>query len=189
MSDRLEEFVKQNREQFDLHEPDPAVWLKINPAGVPMGKERRTGQRQMRWLRGVAAVAAVVAMIFAGFSAGIYFHPGEKSKTDRYSNELYLEIRETEVYYNQMVTARYEELEPYLADNRPARDMLSTDMEELDMGYRDLKEDLKDNASNPEVIEAMILNYRMKLEILEDLLNQLKEKENQDDEKDESVSL
>ncbi len=41
----------------------------------------------------------------------------------------------------------------------------------------------------PEVIEAMILNYRVKLEILEDLLNQLKEKENQDYEKDESYSL
>jgi len=61
-------------------------------------------------------------------------------------------------------------------------------MDELDEVYEELKEDLKDNASNPEVIEAMILNYRVKLEVLEDLLNQLKEKENQD-EKDESYSL
>jgi predicted CopG family antitoxin len=67
--------------------------------------------------------------------------------------------------------------------------MLTTDMEELDEVYAELKEDLKDNASNPEVIEAMILNYRVKLEILEDLLNQLKEKENQDGKKDESYSL
>jgi hypothetical protein len=41
----------------------------------------------------------------------------------------------------------------------------------------------------PRLIEAMILNYRVKLEILEDLLYQLKEKENQDDEENESVSL
>ena len=61
-------------------------------------------------------------------------------------------------------------------------------MEELDEVYDELKEDLKDNASNPEVIEAMILNYKVKLEILEDLLEQLKAKENQDEE-DESYSL
>ena len=35
----------------------------------------------------------------------------------------------------------------------------------------------------------MVLNYRVKLEILEDLLNQLNEKENQDYENDESYSL
>jgi predicted CopG family antitoxin len=67
--------------------------------------------------------------------------------------------------------------------------MLEDDMEELDEVYLELKEDLKDNVSNPEVIEAMILNYRVKLEILEDLLNQLNEKENQDYENDESYSL
>jgi len=179
MSDRLEDFVRQNREQFDLREPDPSIWLKINPANSRM-KERRS----MRWLR----VAAAVAIIFAGSTAGIYFLTGEKTETDHYS-KLYREIQETEQYYSQMVNQRYEELKPFLASDPVAEEMLNMDMEELDEVYRELKKDLKDNASNPEVIEAMILNYRVKLEILEDLLNQLKEKENQDYEKDESVSL
>ena len=38
MSDRLEDFVKQHREQFDLHEPDPSIWLKINPANAARGE-------------------------------------------------------------------------------------------------------------------------------------------------------
>ncbi len=181
MSDRLEDFVQQQREQFDLHEPDPSIWLKINPANVPVVKERRP----MRWLR----VAAAVAMIFGGSTAGIYFLTGEKAETDQLSNELYLEIQETEQYYSQMVTQRYDELKPFLMENPGALRMLTADMEELDEVYLDLKEDLKDNVSNLEVIEAMILNYRVKLEILEDLLNQLKEKENQDYENDESYSL
>ena len=179
MSDRLEDFVRQNREQFDLREPDPSIWLKINPANARM-KERRP----MRWLR----VAAAVAMIFAGSTAGIYFLTGEKAETDHYS-ELYNEIQETEQYYSQLVGQRYDELRPFLASDPAAEAMLSLDMTELDEVYSELKEDLKDNASNPEVIEAMILNYRVKLEILEDLLNQLKEKENQDYEEDESYSL
>jgi hypothetical protein len=180
MSDRLEEFVKQHREQFDLHEPDPSIWLKINPAGIPLKRERGS----LRWLR----VAASLAIIFAGFAAGIYFLSGGNAEQDLYSSELYQEIRETENYYNHMVSERYRELETYLVSDPAAMEMLDADMEELDQVYEELKEDLKDNASNPEVIEAMILNYRVKLEILEDLLNQLKQKENQDEE-DESYSL
>ena len=99
------------------------------------------------------------------------------------------DIMETEQYYSRMVSDRYEELQPFLVSDPAAKEMLATDMEELDEVYKELKKDLKDNASNPEVIEAMILNYRVKLEILEDLLYQLKEKENQDYEKDESYSL
>ena len=181
MSDRLEDFVKQHQEQFDLHEPDPSIWLKINPANARATSERKP----MRWLR----VAAAVAMIFAGSTAGIYFLTGNKAETDQYSSELYNEIQETEQYYSHMVSERYDELRPYLASDQAANEMLTADMEELDEVYGELKKDLKDNASNPEVIEAMILNYRVKLEILEDLLNQLKEKENQDYENDGSYSL
>jgi hypothetical protein len=181
MSDRLEDFVRQNREQFDRREPDPSIWLKINPARVPVAKERRS----LRWLR----VAAAVAMIFAGSTAGIYFLTGDRSHAEESFSEMYAEIRETEQYYSRMVSERYSELKPYLLNDPVAEEMLNMDMEELDQVYSELKEDLKDNASNSEVLEAMILNYRVKLEILEDLLYQLKEKENQDYEKDESYSL
>jgi len=181
MSDRLEDFVRQNREQFDRREPDPSIWLKINPAKVPVAKERRS----LRWLR----VAAAVAMIFAGSTAGIYFLTGDRARAEESFSEMYVEIRETEQYYSRMVSERYSELKPYLLNNPAAEEMLIMDMEELDQVYSELKEDLKDNASNSEVIEAMVLNYRVKLEILEDLLYQLKEKENQDYEKDESYSL
>ena len=178
--------MKQNREQFDLHQPDPSIWLKINPANVPLeGAPVVKGRKPVRWLR----VAAAVAMIFAGSSAGIYFLAGGNNKADMHSDQLLIEMQETQQYYTQMVAQRYDELRPFLATDPVANEMLTADMEELDEVYEDLKEDLKDNVSNPEVIEAMILNYRVKLEILEDLLNQLKEKENQDYENNESVSL
>ena len=180
MNDRLEDFVRKHRDQFDPHEPDPSVWLKIKPEGGIRSK--RAG---MRWLR----VAAAVAVIFAGSAAGFYFLTGGHGRAEQYGAELPQEVLETEQYYSRMVAERYSELGPYLADDPMTREMLRTDMEELDHVYEELKEDLKDNVSNSEVIEAMILNYRMKLEILEDLLHQLKEKEAQDDDKNGSYSL
>jgi hypothetical protein len=186
MSDRLEDFVRQHREQFDLHEPDPSIWLKINPAPVPLqaGPAARE-RRPLRWLR----IAAAVAVIFAGSTAGIYYLTGGNRAAEQYGDALYQEMQETEAYYTRMVAQRYDELRPYLASDPVAEEMLAADMEELDEVYAELKNDLKENVDNPEVIEAMILNYRVKLEILEDLLRQLKEKENLDYEKDDSYAL
>lgn len=193
MSDRLEDFVKQHREEFDLREPDPSIWLKINPANAPLTSAPEADRhipvikekRPIHWLR----IAAAIAVIFAGSSAGIYFLTGGSNDADLYSMEIYMEMQETEQYYKQMMAARYTELEPFLVSDPMANEMLTADMAELDQVYTELEEDLKDNASNPDVIEAMILNYSIKLEILEDLLNQLKEKENQDYENNDSYSL
>jgi hypothetical protein len=181
MNDSLEDFVRQHREEFDLREPDPSVWLKINPANANAKKR----QRPMRWLR----IAAAIAVIFAGSSVGIYYLTGGESEADLFSNQLYMELQETEAFYTRLVTDRYNELKPYLASDPMANDVLTADLEELDQVYLELKNDLKDNISNTEVIEAMVLNYSIKLQILEDLLKQLKEKENQDYEKDDSYSL
>jgi hypothetical protein len=172
MNDRLEDFVRKHREEFDRHEPDPSLWLKIRPVSPASG-----GQKRMRWIRVVAAVA----VIFAGFTAGIYFLSGGKGGTELYGSETLQEVRDAEQYYTRMVAERYNELRPYLEEDPRAQQMLKADMEELDQAYQELKNDLRDNVSNPEVIEAMILNYRVKLEILEDLLNQIKEKEKQDE--------
>ena len=199
MNDRLEDFVKQHREEFDLREPDPSIWLKIDSPKADGSVSKADGslsevdgslsvikeKRTLRWLR----VAAAIAVIFAGSSAGIYFLTGGNNDADLYSNAIYMEMQDTEQYYKQMMAKRYSELEPFLASDPMAHEMLTADMAELDQVYDELQEDLKDNASNPDVIEAMILNYSIKLEILEDLLNQLKEKENQDYENDDSYSL
>ena len=58
----------------------------------------------------------------------------------------------------------------------------------MDSDYSSLKKDLKDNADNQEVIDAMIDYYRLKLKMLEQILEELK---NNDDktENNKSVSI
>jgi hypothetical protein len=56
----------------------------------------------------------------------------------------------------------------------------------LDSIYSDLKQDLKDNIDNEEVVSAMIENYRLKLDVLEGILNQIQKQHiEEDDEADE----
>lgn len=180
MKDRLEEFILENREAFDMREPSPSLWLKINPENSK--KKNQAGR--IAWFRYTAAAA----VIFAAVSAGIFFLSGVQQNKQLYG-EQYLEIAETEAYYNALVSRKYNELQPYFSSSPQLRNELDYDMSELDEIYEELKEDLKDNVGNPEVIEAMVQQYRIKVELLEDLLDQLKEKENQNYEEEKKISL
>lgn len=168
MKDRLEDFVLKNRAEFDFHEPDPSLWLKINPQNS-ISKNKRW----LIWLR----YAAAIAVLFASFSAGIYYLAGMKDTQENLSGELYKELIESEAYYSTLVSQKYNELEPYISSSPEIKKDLDFDLNELDQIYKELKEDLNDNVGNPEVIDAMIQQYRMKVEILEQLMTQLKEKE------------
>ena len=66
---------------------------------------------------------------------------------------------------------------------------VNNELGDLDAILLELKEDLSDDADNQEVVEAMMQNYMLKLEILEDLLEQIKAKneKNNDDEKGFSI--
>ena len=101
---------------------------------------------------------------------------------------IYQDLREAEFYYSSMIEQRKEEFY-HLAGN-DLRKEINVELTELDNVFRELKEDLKDNADNEEVVVAMIQNYRLKLEILEEILIQLEPaNDNTKDDEDEIISL
>jgi len=169
MKDRLEDFIRQNRQDFDVYEPDPSLWLRINPGNPVQKKDRR-----LTWLR----YAAAAAVLFAAVSMGIYYIGGSNNSSQKLYGDLYTEIVEAESFYTSLVDQKYSELQPYISSSPEVKEELDYDLNELDAICNELKEDLRDNVANPEVIEALIQQYRMKVEILEDLLKKLKEKEN-----------
>ena len=54
------------------------------------------------------------------------------------------------------------------------------DLDLLDKAYEDLKQDLREQADQGEVAQAMIENQRAKLEILEHVLNEIESKAKDD---------
>lgn len=169
MKDNLEQFISENREDFDLYEPDPQLWKKIE----------KTTSRKTITLKKVVWRAAAVILIFG---ASMVFHRYiDMLNTLESANVEIPELQEAEIYYSSMVNSKLGELKPMLEDHPGLDEEVMTDLSELDKMYDELKNDLKDNVSNQEVIEAMVENYRLRLSILEDILNELKE-DNKEDE-------
>lgn len=64
MNSRLEQFVKDHREEFDEQSPDPKVWEKILQ-DVDPGEKKQVPLVKIDWRRG-SAVAAAVVLIAGG---------------------------------------------------------------------------------------------------------------------------
>jgi hypothetical protein len=63
MSKQLEEFIKNNREEFDKSDPGPVVWHNIQQQlKKPAGKSILISMRTIRW----SAAAAIIILLGAG---------------------------------------------------------------------------------------------------------------------------
>ncbi len=171
MKDRFEDFISQNRDQFDFREPDPKIWEKVQK-NIPK-------TRKINWMQ-VGKRAAIVILIFgASFIANEMIHRSENNsflgiKARKNAKENVIPgLNEAEAYYTGLVNQKMNELKPVIANCPSMQEEVDYDMSELDSVYVELKQDLKDNMANQEVIEAIIENYRLKISILEDLIKEL----------------
>lgn len=170
--DRLEEHIKKNRDDLDRYSPSPGIWDEIN-SSLHKGRTYR-----IKWF-------SAAAMIIVVFTTAALFYVGERSKSkillSRNSEDLIVkanqQLQETETYYNNQANYLFKEATPLLAGYPDIKKELLSDLSQIDSLCAEIKKDLNDNVSNQEVIEALINNYRIKIRILKDMLELMKENE------------
>jgi len=164
-TDRLEEFIKDQREEFDFREPSPELWERIN---------KKTEPKKVIPFRKYFLRAAVVLVVIS-LSAVLVMQSDTFSSQRMAKNadpEL-LELMETEAYYSSQVDKKMKEIRKCYIVSPELKDEVETDMNELEDMYRVLKSDLEENISSKSVIEAMIENNRYRLKLCDDVLEQI----------------
>jgi len=182
-TDKLEKFIIDNRDEFDELIPDPMLWDKV--------ETRKPKTVQLNWKTIGLRVAAVVVIFISSY----YFHDFVQNRNARQNvaaseagfdgqNSIYQELVEAEFYYTSQIAETREAVFYLTSNNHGLRKDINAELLDLDKVFQELKNDLNDNADNEEVIVAMIQNYRLKLEILKDILHQLEatDDKNNDDE-------
>ncbi len=87
------------------------------------------------------------------------------------------EMAEVKEYYSNEIENKKEEILNCTAYDPEIKTEIQNEFSPLDAAFNELKKDMKDNVDNTQIMEAMIQNYRTKLEILSDIKNQLCSKE------------
>jgi hypothetical protein len=170
--DKLEDYIRKNREDLDLYNPSPFIWNRVQRS------IRRGNNNKVKWF----SIAAMVVVIF-GTAVILYKYAnnGAATSLERTTDgDLTIakpQLNETEIYYNNLVNSLYLEATPMLTANPEIAKELTADFSQLDSIFLEVKKDLNDNVANQEVVEALIQNYRIKIRLLEEMLIILKEYE------------
>ena len=82
------------------------------------------------------------------------------------------ELAEASAYYTSEISYRLAAARELVDDQS-----IFENLNELDRAFVELKNDLKDNADNEEVVIAMMENYQLKLKILDRILKELRKKQ------------
>ncbi|MEM9896412.1 MAG: hypothetical protein AAF789_08580 [Bacteroidota bacterium] len=154
MQDNFKDYIDSNREDFEIYPFDAdKEWNGLSKKILP--KKRKID----RWK--VTAIASCILLVL--LSTIHFLNPA-----DPVNNE----VAELEQYYTTEINHKVSLIKDQLEN-----DAILKDLEAMNGVFAELKADLKDNVDNEEVISAMMENYRLKLQILEEILGEL-EREN-----------
>lgn len=189
MEDRLEKFVIENRNEFDDQQPPAGMWDKINQT-VQQEKKRTLKPRNWKGILWKAAGVIIIFGISFTISEMLHRNDGIIAETEIEVEETqYPQLIEAEVYYTSQLNKQLSEIDKFSHTYPEIKSQAEYDISELDSLYRELKNDLQDNVDNEEVVEAMIQNYRLKVQILEEILEMLNQLENTTNKKPNSHEI
>ena len=187
-TDKFEKFVQENRQGFGPGEGAPDIWDKITK------RQPEPKKLQLSWRRVVSRAAAVAAIFVASYYFHVYMSGQDAANEgmltkENLSSPLFKELLEADLYYTAQVKYKKQELFNLTSDSPSLQMDVNNELADLDDVLLELKEDLSDDADNQEVIEAMMQNYILKLEILEDMLEQIQAKKGKNKEDEKSFSI
>jgi flagellar basal body-associated protein FliL len=168
-TDKLESFINDNRHDFDALEPSDKVWEAISRE---LDKQAPQQPKKYLWMK-IAAVL-VMGLLASGIIIYQSYQKGHQTAVALHVDPEVQELMEAEAYYSQEVESKMAEIEKCYQVNPELKIEIENDLNELEVMYRSLKNDLKDNVSNKEVIEAMIENNRNRVKLVDEVLEQIK---------------
>ncbi len=172
--DKLEQFVRENTQSFNSLEPPVMAWEAIEKE---LSASKQTVVRKL-WPYAWKAAAAI--LIFASaWMLNDYtdLQKGKENnfvKTEMQTNPVLTELSDAEAYYTTQISSKQAELAKYAQQNPELIEDLKKEFTEMDKSKAELRKDLAESNADEKVIEAIILSYRVKLEILDQMLTELR---------------
>lgn len=184
--DKLEHFINDNRDHFEDLKPSNKSWEKISQhLDQNVDQEKSPGGL---WV--LKKVAAAVIIVFAMYGAyNVVIRVAQKNtlaKEQKHSNPALKEYNEAEAFYTSQVQHKIDQLEQISEDHPEIIMEVKEEFDLLNDDMKKLKDDFNDGVAQQEIIEAMVQNYRIKLQILENMLQQISQQQidkNSNDEK------
>ncbi|MEW7290420.1 hypothetical protein [Aquimarina sp. 2304DJ70-9] len=164
--DDLEKYIKENKLLFDEHKADRSkMWDNIE-SRMEIPKSNRL------WRSPLLKIAASILILISGVSLYELSNISDFNQNQQ-TNTVHNELHDIDTYYKGLVSLQVQlvknsqKLQP-----EDKKEFLSF-IDELDNEYDALKLEMTKNLNNEYILEAIINNYKKRIELIENLLKQV----------------
>lgn len=171
---KLEEFFRNHRDELEETPAEDKLWERVQ-SGLDQGqqvisKSDRATDFTIYW-----KIAAILLLVLSSVLG--YYNWQSANEDSIFENS---EFANAEVYYNDMIDEKKEEIRLYAVSNPELESSFLEDVEVLDRMYAELKKQAKTSGGQERVFNAMIQNLQLRIDILNQqikVLEQIKNKE------------
>lgn len=172
MQDRLEEFVKTHRSEFDAAEPKQELWDRIaSDLDTEDEKVKPINGGSGVWLWKTAVAVLLVAVTYLAIDK---FVPVEAEIPTMATIE---DFEEFEAFYTSIITEKSSKLSLELEGDK-FFNYLEADIEELDAIYGELRATFESEQGGEQVLSTLVHLLRQKLHLINSQLDILEEAKN-----------
>tara|TARA_Y100000782_G_C10188468_1_gene268473 strand:+ start:11129 stop:11704 length:576 start_codon:yes stop_codon:yes gene_type:complete len=179
MEDKLTSFIRSNREEIKEKETIEGHEKRFEKKLLAASKQK---EKQLIKKRFIAVAAVIIALITLGIGITPSIElleeaPGENTLAEVSLGDVSEEMKSVELYYLQSIKEEKKELNQQIEKSNASdfKEMLD-ELEELEKDYSALKKALAQNNNNERIISSMIQNYKLRVQLLEDLQKMMETK-------------
>lgn len=177
---KLEDIIRSNRAKFNDLEPSEGHFDRFYQ------KLHKYNRRKRLFSWNVILKAAAVAVLVVLSGLWVYDRIDQQQSPERLALEnVSPEVREAHFYYSSLMDKKYEQIKEFDFRSEEQKELLLNELQDMDSIYVNIKEDLRTNPNDPRVVNALIRHYQMKLEVMNQILEQLRAINEQTKEKED----
>lgn len=178
--DNLEKFIKHNRDAFDNEEPNPGHLNRF---------KAKIYYKKPLW----PEILKIAAAIFVGvlISGAIYqfaeeFQPESRAEMN---TVLPVEFLEARYFYETEINSRLEFLKATKINDRTQVQTILQDINDMDASLQTLRTELIQSPGDERIINTILMHYKIKLEILDDIISNIGSKQDTSSPAEENIEI
>jgi hypothetical protein len=169
--DQLEDILRNKRDEIQNDLPHDGHFERFDMRLQQMNRR----SFPLRWIAYASSLAAVLVI-------GLLMFIPEPSQSAAFTlSDVSEQYAEVENYYTSSINKQIEKIKDKATENgkvNPTIQLLLDDLESYDQTYQQLCRDLEATPNDERVINALIVYYQSKLEIMTKILNELNQQRN-----------
>lgn len=177
MMEHFENFIRKHRRSFDDHHLDTErLWSKIEQS-----LHEKEVKKISYWRNPSYQIAASFLLLIGILISGFLIYD-IKREGPFIPAPMEQELTKINLHYTATINHYRKRLEQHPGLSRNDKEDFLRFLNRLDLEYNELQAELQNNVNNERVLEALVQNQKIRIELIENFLSQIKrstkEKEN-----------